>query len=168
MAITKKGRSAGQSASEQSDASPRPAPQADDTLTLSVSREKVCHIIFKAREFDVKDLPTFPDDGSNPADEGERSVLEDHRDDPVVRELAAFISALNFDEQVDLVTLTWIGRGDGTIDDWAELRELACAEHNGWTARYLLGTPLLGDYLSEGLGQFGHSCEEFADEHMVA
>jgi Protein of unknown function (DUF3775) len=144
-------------------------PQASvgDTPTLSISREKVCYIIFKAREFDVKDLPTFPDDGSNPADEGERPVLEDHPDDPVAKELAAFISALNFDEQVDLVTLTWIGRGDGTIADWTELRDVACSEHNRWTARYLLGTPLLGDYLAEGLAQFGYSCEEIADEHLT-
>jgi hypothetical protein len=85
----------------------------------------------------------------------------------VVQELAAFIRALNFDEQVDLVTLTWIGRGDGAIADWAELRDVACAEHNRWTARYLLGTPLLGDYLAEALAQFGYSCEEFADEHLV-
>jgi len=84
-------------------------------------------------------------------------------DDPVARELAALISMLNFDEQVDLVTLTSIGRCDGRIADWAELRELACSEDSRWTARYLLGTPLLGDCLSEGLAQFGYSCEAIAD-----
>jgi hypothetical protein len=31
----------------------------------------------------------------------------------------------------------------------------------------LLGTPLLGDCLSEGLAQFGYSCQEFADEHLA-
>jgi hypothetical protein len=97
-----------------------------------------------------------------------RSVLEDRPDDPVRQELAAFIAALNVDEQVDLVTLMWMGRGDGSIDDWYELRDTACTEHNRrTTARYLLGTPLLGDYLAEGLAQFGRSCEEFADEHLI-
>jgi hypothetical protein len=139
---------------------------ATDTPTLAVSREKVCEIVFKARAFDVKDVETIPDDGSNPADDEERTVLEDRPDDPVLRELASFIGAMNFDEQVDLVTLMWIGRGDGTLADWAELRETACTEHNRWTARYLLGTPLLADYLAEGLAQFGYSCEEFADEHL--
>jgi len=139
----------------------------DDRPTLSISRDKVCFIVIKAREFDVKDLPTFSDDGSDPPDEAMRSVLEDRPDDPVRQELAAFIGALTFDEQVDLVTLTWIGRGDGTIADWAELREEACGRHNKWTARYLLGTPLLGDYLAEGLAQFGYSCEEFANEHLI-
>lgn len=153
------------SAKDNSEA-PRQDTSAADTPTLSISREAVCQIVFKVREFDVKDLPTIPDEGSNPADEQERTVLEDRPDDPVLRELASFIGALNFDEQVDLVTLMWIGRGDGTIADWAELRELACSEHTRWTPRYLLGTPLLGDYLAEGLAQFGYSCEEFADEHF--
>jgi hypothetical protein len=167
MAAINQPKYGGKSRTEKPQSPTRSRANAGDTPTLSVSREKVCHIVFKVREFDVKDLPTFPDDGSNPADDAEWTVLEDRPDDPVVRELAAFISALNFDEQVDLVTLTWIGRGDGTIADWAELRDVACAEHNRWTARYLLGTPLLGDYLAEGLAQFGYSCEEFADEHLV-
>ena len=136
--------------------------QSDDPPALSISPEKVCFIVFKAREFDVKDAPTISDDGSDPPDEEMRAVLEDRPDDPVWQELASFISALTFDEQVDLVTLMWMGRGDGTIDDWYELRDTACSEHNNRTARYLLGTPLLGDYLAEGLSQFGHSCAEFA------
>jgi len=145
------------------------APQASagQTPSLSISREKVCHIAFKAREFDAKDLPTFPSEGSNPADDGERQVLEHRPTDTVVRELVTFISALNFDEQVDLVTLAWVGRGDGTIADWAELRDLSRSRYNHRTPRYLLGMPLLGDYLSEGLAQFGYSCGEFANEHLA-
>jgi hypothetical protein len=46
---------------------------------------KVCYIIVKAREFDAKDVVTDPDDASNPTDDAMVSVLEDHRDDPVVR-----------------------------------------------------------------------------------
>src|SRR5882757_9556785 len=98
MASINQPRHAAKSARETPESPTRPDANAGETPTLSVSREKVCHIVFKVREFDVKDLPTFPDDGSNPADEGERPVLEDRPDDPVVRELAAFISALNFDE----------------------------------------------------------------------
>lgn len=153
-------------AGTMNDQGARRQDDASDTPTLAISREKVCEIVFKAREFDVKDVATIPNDGSNPADDGERTVLEDRPDDPVALELASFIGAMNFDEQVDLVTLMWIGRGDGTLADWAELRETACAEHNRWTARYVLGTPLLADYLAEGLAQFGYSCEEFADEHL--
>lgn len=89
------------------------------------------------------------------------SVLEDHGDDPVRTELTAIIRGLNEDEQVDLVALAWLGRGDGNIDDWAELRAEASRAHNKRTAEYLLGIPVLGDLLEEGLVQFGHSLEEF-------
>ncbi len=88
------------------------------------------------------------------------SVLEDHKDDPVVQELAAVIFAMSEDEQVDLVALTWLGRGDGTLADWSELRAEAARAHNRRTAHYLLGIPLLSDYLEEAISQFGISCDE--------
>ena len=127
---------------------------------LSISPEKVCYIVVKAREFDAKDVVTDVDDSSNATDDGMLSVLEDHRDDPVVQEIAAAIFAMTEDEQIDLVTLAWLGRGDGTIDDWDELRAEAARAHNKRTASYLLGMPLLPDHLEEGLAQFGLSCEE--------
>jgi uncharacterized protein DUF3775 len=49
------------------------------------------------------------------------------------------------DEQIDLVTFAWVGRGDGSIEDWGELRSEAA--HNKRTTSYLLGMPLLADYL---------------------
>jgi Protein of unknown function (DUF3775) len=140
----------------------RAGVESGEPPTLSISPEKVCFIVFKAREFGVKDAPSLSDDGSNPPDDEMRSVLEDHPDDPVVRELVSFINTMSYDEKVDLVTLMWMGRGDGTIADWYELRDTACSEHSEHTARYLLGTPLLADFLAEGLAQFGRSCEELA------
>jgi hypothetical protein len=92
-------------------------------------------------------------------------VLED-RGDPVVWELAAFIGAMNQDEQVDLVTLTRLGRGDGDLQDWDELRAEAARAHNRHTVLYLLRTPLLPAYLLGGLAEFGRSCEEFENEHL--
>jgi hypothetical protein len=132
-----------------------------DTIPeLSISTEKLCYIIAKAREFDVKDVVTDPGDSSNATDDGMLSVLEDHRDDPVVQEIAAAIFAMSVDEQVDLVALTWLGRGDATLDEWADLRAEAARAHNNRTAHYLLGIPLLADYLEEAMSQFGLTCEE--------
>lgn len=141
-------------------------PNADTLPALSISREKVCEIVFVAREFDGKDVSTDSDDGSDPIDDDDRAVLEDRPDDPAGQEIVGLINGMNIDEQLDLVTLMWIGRGDGTLADWADLRETAATEHNRSTARYLIGTPLLGDYLAEGLAQFGYSCEEFAEENL--
>jgi len=132
----------------------------DSLPELSISEEKLCFIIAKAREFDVKDVVTDPEDASNATDDAMLSVLEDHSDDPVVQELAAVIFAMSEDEQIDLVALTWLGRGDGSIEDWGELRAEAARAHNRRTASYLLGIPLLADYLEEAISQFGISCEE--------
>ncbi len=132
----------------------------DNTPDLSISPEKVCYIIVKARDFDAKDVLTDPDDSSNATDDAMRSVLEDHKDDPVVQEISAAIFGMSEDEQIDLVALAWLGRGDGTLADWDELRGEAARAHNKRTAAYLLGMPLLPDHLEEGLAAFGLSCEE--------
>jgi Protein of unknown function (DUF3775) len=142
-----------------------PKPKPDDTpldsdAELTISSEKVCFIIVKAREFDVKDAVTEPDPGSNAADDGEVAVLEDHADDPVQQELTAFIDALSEDEQIDLVALAWLGRDDYEASDWASVRDEAAREHNRRTASYLLGMPLLADFLEEGLSMLGRSCDE--------
>jgi hypothetical protein len=122
---------------------------------LAVAADKVGFLIEKAREFDVKEADSDPDSGSNGADDNMVDVLEDNGDDPVAREIAGVINAMTVDEQIDLVALMRLGRGDGTIDDWAELRREAAEGHNRRTARYLMGEPLLGDYLAEGLAAFG-------------
>lgn len=126
---------------------------------LSIAWDKICFLIAKARQFDVKDVVTDLDSSSNASDDAMISVLEDHRDDPTVQELNSFINGLSEDEQVDLVALARLGRGDGDLADWQEIRMEAERGHNKRTAAYLLGMPLLADHLEEALAQFGHSCE---------
>lgn len=133
---------------------------ARDVPSLSISPAKVHFVIAKAREFDVKDVVTDPDSASNAADDAMLSILEDHPDDPTYEELRSFITSLTQDEQIDLVALTWLGRGDGTPDDWDDLREEAARAHNRRTASYLLGKPMLADHLEEALDQLGISYEE--------
>jgi hypothetical protein len=132
---------------------------------LTISPEKVAYIIEKAREYDVKEANSDPDSGSNPTDDDMIDVLEDDGQDPVGRELASFIRALNEDEQVDLVALMWLGRGEGTIEEWDDLRARALEVRGGYrnarreTVHYLLGDPMLGDFLADGLEEFGHTDE---------
>jgi Protein of unknown function (DUF3775) len=133
---------------------------------LAIATDKVCFIIIKAREYDVKDVVTEPDPGSNTTDDGMISVLEDHGDDPVAQEIRGFVRAMTEDEQIDLVALTWLGRGDATLEEWADLRSEAERQHNNRTAAYLLGIPLLADYLEEGLSQFEKSCDEEELSHL--
>jgi len=122
---------------------------------LAISPEKITFLIEKTREFDVKEVASDPDSGSNGADDNMIDVLDDNGDDPVAREITGYINAMTEDEQIDLVALMRLGRGDGTIDEWDELRREAADGHNKRTASYLLGEPLISDYLAEGLGAFG-------------
>ena len=138
----------------------------NDESPLTISPEKVCFIIIKAREFDAKDAVTEPDPGSNPSDDKDTAVLEEHEDDPVVEELTSLINSLSEDEQVDLVALAWLGRDDYSASDWPTVREEALRSHNQRTAECLLGTPLVGDFLEEGLSMLGYSCEEFEIERL--
>ena len=132
----------------------------DAPQELDIDPDKVCFIIIKAREFDGKVEPSESDPGSNPSDDGESEVLEDNGDDPTLEELYAVIDTLNDDEIIDLVALVWVGRGDFARNTWPEARRLAAERHKRRSARYLLGIPLLGDYLEEGLSALGYSCAD--------
>ncbi len=132
--------------------------QEDEKPDLQISVEKICWIVLKAHEYDAKDVPADEDPGSNPSDDKMVDVLEEHADDPVGQELVTFIDSMNDDEQIELVALMWLGRGDGEVSDWDRLRAEAERAHNENTAGYLLGTPLLGDHLEEGLSKLDMSC----------
>ena len=65
------------------------------------------------------------------------------------------------------MALVWLGRGDGTLEDWADLRDEAQREHSNRTAADLLTEPLLSDHLEEGLSQFGFTCVDFEIDRLV-
>lgn len=130
----------------------------DEKPNLQTSLDKICWIVLKAHEFDAKDIAADEDPGSNPSDDKMVDVLEEHSDDPVRQEMATFIDSMNDDEQIELVALMWLGRGDGDASEWESVRAEAERNHNENTALYLLGTPLLGDHLEEGLAKLDLSC----------
>lgn len=150
----------------QEEAKQQQATDDEDESVLTISPEIVCFVIIKTREFDAKDEVTEPDPGSNPADDKDVEVLENHEDDPVVEEVTSLINSLSEDEQIDLVALMWLGRDDYSASDWPAVREEAARAHNRRTAEYLLGTPLVGDFLEEGLALLGYSCEEYEIERL--
>jgi hypothetical protein len=131
--------------------------RAEAPIELSISPEKVVFLMEKAREFDVKDAPTKRDPGSNPVDDRMIEVLEDHPDDPTIQEITGLINSLNEDEQIDLVALMWMGREDHDVEEWDQVRADAAQAHTSHTARYLAGTPLLADFLADGLDILGYS-----------
>jgi hypothetical protein len=139
---------------------------------LEMNPEKVCYIIFKARTFeeeDILDAEAEHEESTVNLDHEEAfDELEDHdeEDDPLRDSLVNFIQNLNEEEQVELVALTWMGRGDFDVEDWREALSAASDARNNRTADYLLGMPLLPDYLEEGLAAFDLSCGEFDESKL--
>lgn len=130
-------------------------------MPLEIAPEKVAHVIIKAREFDAK---TGAWDTESSDDDDGSTVLENFADDAVFQEAAGFIDGLNDDEQVSLVALAWIGRGTYEAEELDEAISTARHEATNATSQYLLGIPLLADYLEEGLEKLGYSVDDIEND----
>lgn len=133
---------------------------------LGISPEKVWYILVKAREFDVKVEPAGPHEGSDEADDQGREILQDFADDPTFDELKDAIEGLNVEEAYNLVALMWVGRGTYGLDEWSEAVAEAAREATNPTWEYLVGTPLLSDYLEEGMNVLGYSMDAETLSHL--
>jgi hypothetical protein len=123
-----------------------------DDDALGISRAKVTAIIDHARIFDAREANSGPEPGA--ATNGDAAdILEDSGEDSVGRQLLQLIRDLNVDEQTSLVALAWVGRGTYSPREWEDALSQARQAHNSHTAEYLLGLPLLGDYLETGLAE---------------
>jgi hypothetical protein len=125
-----------------------------------INPQKVCFIAAKARELLSEDEGSRPD-ASNSSDDGERAILTDAAYAPVKAEFVEYVADLDEDETAALVAMLWIGRGDFEAADWQDAVAQARERRETSTASYLLGEPLLPDYLEEALAAYGHSCRDF-------
>lgn len=133
---------------------------------FDINIDKVCYVIQLGREFDAN-VPTVDgDEKPQSPDEMEIEVLEERVDDSVQDEFTEFVEGLNDDEQLDLVALMWVGRGTYAPAQWKEARRTAAEEATHSTSEYLLGTPLLADYLEDGLYQLGYTSEDIEKSGM--
>lgn len=124
----------------------------------NIDTEKICYVIACSREFEAQEGVVEEDYGGNQSDEGFREILAAHGDDATYEGAKNFIDGLNIDDQCQMVALAWVGRGSFAAADWNEAVTTATQQHNTRTGEYLLGMPLLSDYLEEGLNQFDLSC----------
>ena len=130
---------------------------------LQIATEKVARIIIRAREFDAKVAPWDDTEQYKREDEIE-SILEDTPGDSIASELKSYIDDLNEDEQASLVALMWIGRGTYEAAELSEAMSTARSERVNETSDYLLGVPLLSDYLEEGLDKLGYPLVEIKED----
>jgi Protein of unknown function (DUF3775) len=125
-------------------------------LELELNRDIVLGIIDMAREFyEASDVTPLEDEAEPEIDDLELSgaMVERHGADPRYQQLKAVIEDLEPDQQMTLVALMWVGRGDYSAGEWDEALEIAAENWTSHTSDYLIGTPLLADYLGEALEQ---------------
>jgi Protein of unknown function (DUF3775) len=127
---------------------------------LELNPENVRFIIDKAHEFQVGDDSEAGDDETDMSfDDRESWEIEgrpDRSENPAYQELKTTIDDLEPDQQVALVALMWVGRGDYSVEEWEAALAHARSSWNERTAEYLIGTPLLADYLTQGLDELGY------------
>jgi hypothetical protein len=126
---------------------------------LDVSTDIVRFIVDKAREFHAKEGVVIPEPVDSPSDDWALQVLANHRGDFSYQELRNTINDLEPDQQMQLVALMWLGRGDFGAEEWGDAMRAAEEGWNARTAEYLIATPLLADYLQEGLAMLGYPPE---------
>lgn len=127
-----------------------------------INPETVYFIIDKAREFQIGDEVNMPEEIGE-VETWDRATLVPYESEPSFAELKSTIEDLEPDQQVALVALMWLGRGDYEAEEWDKALASASESWNERTADYLIGTPLLADYLAEGLDSLGAGEEEAED-----
>ncbi|AEH86846.1 DUF3775 domain-containing protein [Mesorhizobium opportunistum] len=82
-------------------------------------------------------------------------LAEESSENLTEEEFRELINDLNVDEAAELIALAWVGRGDYDAAEWSDAVTAARERANRRTAKYLLGMPLLADWLEEGLEAIG-------------
>jgi hypothetical protein len=131
------------------------AEEEGEEFDLGISLEIVATIVDLANA--VQDAEEGLLSGEDDEDEDE----DDEEDEITEEMLTDYIDELNEEQQVALIALAWVGRGDYEPEEWEEALKIA-AERNarGDASTYLTGMEGLGDLLSEGAGAFGLAIEE--------
>jgi len=128
----------------------------NDEINLELNPETVRYIINMTREFQAQDGGGMSEEPVGASDEWAMQMITDQEGDPTQDELKIAIEDLEPDQQVQLVALMWLGRGSFSVDEWDAALKEAGDNWNKNTADYLIGTPLVSDYLEEGLNQLGY------------
>src|ERR1700719_2745562 len=126
---------------------------------LRISTEKVCDFIEAAREVAGK-VPSTAGDHTTTGDDSKLVTIEDYPgEDDRRSQMVELIAGLNVDEQVDLLALIMLGRGDYEFADWAAAVDEAEGRLAARDPDYMIGDAALPEYLGDGLEAFGLTCD---------
>lgn len=133
-----------------------------DKISLNINTHIICFLILKAREFQAKEGVSFPEkikDSENEYDWAQ--ILADHQDDLTFLEVKKVISDLEPDQQIELLALMYIGRGDFEMTEWKKALKEAEDTIEPNLAEYLFAKPQLPEYYEHALEILGFNCEDF-------
>lgn len=130
---------------------------------LSIGPDTVRLLVLKAKGLSAAVSDDYADGHEHEVELDDQSHDGHHHDglaeeeDPNLteKELRELIADFNVDETAELVALVWLGRGDYEAAEWASALDEAKGRNMKLTATYLLGMPLLGEYLEQGLEALG-------------
>ncbi|MBZ9678494.1 DUF3775 domain-containing protein [Mesorhizobium sp. ES1-1] len=130
---------------------------------LSIGPDTVRLFILKAKGLSAAINEDYADGAEHEVELDAESHVSHHHDglaeesseNLAEEELRELINDLNVDEAAELIALAWLGRGDYDAAEWSDAVSAARERGNRYTAKYLLGMPLLADLLEEGLEQIG-------------
>ena len=94
-------------------------------------------------------------DGQSHDNHHHDGLAEEKAENLMTEELRELIADLNVDEMAELIAIAWIGRGDFDPREWTEAVAAARDRGTKRAVPYLLGLPLLADWLEEGLEAIG-------------
>jgi len=130
-------------------------------VELDINAERLSLLITLAREYD-EDVPSDDDeDDENHVGEAfDEELVEEHEYDLAYQELKGALESLSRDELNCVVALVWLGRGTYDQDEFEDALSEASELDPARIPDYLIGTPLLPEYLEEGMTKMGLELEE--------
>lgn len=137
--------------------------RAEKEWALTIGPDTVRMLVLKAKAVSAAVNDDYVDGGEHEVEyDGDRrdthhhdGLAEEESQDLTAIELRDLINDLNEDEAAELVALAWIGRGDFDAVEWADAVSEARQRPKNKTSKYLMGMPMLGDWLEDGLEAIG-------------
>jgi hypothetical protein len=118
---------------------------------LPFNATRIEELVLRFNAVMAKEGTDISDLGGNATDDPVTATLQETDGDLSRGEITQEIESMNDEQQDALVALFWIGRGDAEPAAWEQTKALARQQHEGLVSRYLLGKPMVGEYLTEGL-----------------
>jgi hypothetical protein len=120
---------------------------------LDISADKVARVILLAREI-----------GEQTAVGAHDGLRDGRAGRQAEQEFRSYVADLDVDEQYALVAVMWIGRDSFDADEYDQAFATARQEAVNPTEDYLIGMPMLADYLESGLEALGIDPGEAEDD----